>query len=82
MIEFVRGAWTADHLDAHRLEHGVERGGEAGIAVMQHELHPSPDVFQVQEQVPGLLNYPRLDRCSVAPRTRIRRVPCSITART
>ncbi|MGH3408872.1 MAG: hypothetical protein ACRDRJ_41215, partial [Streptosporangiaceae bacterium] len=29
---------------------------------MQHELHPRPGVFQVHEQVPCLLNYPRLDR--------------------
>jgi hypothetical protein len=29
---------------------------------MQHELHPRPGVFQVHEQVPGLLHDPGLDR--------------------
>lgn len=29
---------------------------------MQDELCPYRDVFQVNEQVPGLLHYPRLDR--------------------
>jgi hypothetical protein len=29
---------------------------------VQDELCPCPGVFQVHEQVPGLLHYPRLDR--------------------
>jgi hypothetical protein len=29
---------------------------------MQDELHPRPDIVQVHEQVPGLLDHPRLDR--------------------
>jgi hypothetical protein len=29
---------------------------------MQHELHPRPGIIQVHEQVPGLLDYPLLDR--------------------
>jgi hypothetical protein len=29
---------------------------------MDHELDPGPGVFEVHEQVPGLLNDPRLDR--------------------
>jgi len=48
--------------DASGLEDGVERGGEAGVPVVQDELCPCPGVFQVHEQVPGLLHYPRLDR--------------------
>jgi hypothetical protein len=43
-------------------EHRVERGGEAGVPVMQHELHPRPGVLQVHEQVPCLLHHPGLDR--------------------
>ena len=52
----------ADHLDASGLEHCVERGGEAGVPVVQHELHPRPGVFQVYQKIAGLLHYPRLDR--------------------
>jgi len=48
--------------DARSLEHRVECGGEAGVPVVQDELCPCPGVFQVNEQVPGLLHYPRLDR--------------------
>jgi hypothetical protein len=29
---------------------------------MQDELHPRPGILQVHEQVPGLLDHPRLDR--------------------
>jgi hypothetical protein len=29
---------------------------------VQDELCPHPNVFEVHEQVPGLLHYPRLDR--------------------
>jgi len=29
---------------------------------MEHELHPHAGILQVHEQVPGLLDYPRLDR--------------------
>jgi hypothetical protein len=49
---------------------------------MQHEFHPHTRAFQVHEQVPGLLDDPRLGRVPVVPRIRTRRVPCSITART
>jgi hypothetical protein len=52
----------ADDPDASGLEHGVEPGGEAGVPVMQDELHPRPSILQVHEQVPGLLHHPRLDR--------------------
>src|SRR6266436_9018983 len=52
----------ADNPDARSLEHRVECRGEAGVPVVQDELCPCPGVFQVHEQVPGLLNYPRLDR--------------------
>jgi hypothetical protein len=29
---------------------------------MQHELYPRPGVFQVHQQIPGLLHHPRPDR--------------------
>jgi hypothetical protein len=48
----------ADNPDASGLEDGVERGGKAGVPVVQDELCPCPGVFQVHEQVPGLLHYP------------------------
>ena len=52
----------ADNPDASSPEHRVERGSEAGVPVMQHELHPRSGVLQVHEQVPGLLHHPGLDR--------------------
>ena len=44
MTEFIRGARTAERMtpDASGPEHRVERGGEAGVPVMQHEPHPRP----------------------------------------
>jgi hypothetical protein len=35
------------------LEDGVERGGEAGVPIMQDELHAHPRIFQVHHEVPG-----------------------------
>ena len=52
----------ADDPDARGLEDRAGRGGEAGVPVMNHELHPRLRVLQVHEQVPGLLDDPRLDR--------------------
>ncbi len=52
----------ADNPDAHSLEHRVECRSEAGVPVMQDELCPRPGVFQIHQEVPGLLYYPRLDR--------------------
>jgi Insertion element 4 transposase N-terminal len=52
----------AGNPDASGLEDGVERGGEAGVPVMRHELHPCLGILQVHEQVPGLLDNPGLDR--------------------
>jgi hypothetical protein len=36
----------ADNPDARSLEHSVERSGEAGVPVMQHELHPRAGILQ------------------------------------
>src|SRR5216684_799546 len=52
----------ADDPDTSGLEDGVERGGEAGVPVMQGELHAHPRIVQVHQEVPGLLHYPGLDR--------------------
>ena len=52
----------ADNPDASSPEHRAGRGGEAGVPVMQHELHPSPGILQVHDQVSGLLHHPGLDR--------------------
>jgi hypothetical protein len=49
-------------LGASGTEDLIERGGEAGVPVVQDELHPRPGIHQVHEQVPGLLDHPRLDR--------------------
>jgi hypothetical protein len=48
---------------------------------MQDEHCPGPGVFQVYQEVPGLLHYPRLN-CAVAPTIQMRRVPCSVAAGT
>jgi hypothetical protein len=49
---------------------------------MQDELHFHPCIFLVHLEVPSLLNYPRLAWMLRDPVIRIRRVPCSVTART
>src|SRR5258707_12788597 len=41
---------------------GIGSADTPGRSVVQDELCPCPGVFQVHEQVPGLLHYPRLDR--------------------
>ena len=53
---------STDYPGASGTEDLIERGGEAGVPVMQDELHPRPHIFQVHEQVPGLLDHPRRDR--------------------
>jgi hypothetical protein len=52
----------ADDPDPGRLEHGIEGPGEAGVPVMRDERRSCPGIPQVQEQVPGLLDHPGLDR--------------------
>ena len=51
----------ADDPGTSGLEDRVECGGEAGVPVMQDELHSHSCIFQVHEQVPGLLHYPGLN---------------------
>jgi hypothetical protein len=64
MTEFIRGARTAERMTLTPAARNTasKRGGEAGVPVMQQELHPRPGVLQVHEQVPGLLHHPGLDR--------------------
>jgi hypothetical protein len=57
----------ADDPDVRGTEDLIERGGEAGVPVTNHELDPCPGLRQVHEQVPGLLHDPRLEGCSVRP---------------
>ena len=52
----------ADDPDPSGPEDGVGRGGKTGVPVMQGELHAHPCIFQVHQEVPGLLHYPGLDR--------------------
>jgi hypothetical protein len=52
----------AGNPDASGPEDLIERGGEAGVPVVQHELCPRPGVFEVHQQISGLLHNPRLDR--------------------
>jgi len=53
---------STDYPGASGTKDLIERGGEAGVPVMQNELHPRPHILQVHEQVPGLLDHPRRDR--------------------
>jgi hypothetical protein len=57
----------ADNPGARSLEHRAGWGGEAGVPVVRDELCRCPAVFQVHEQVPGLLPYPRLDQMPGGP---------------
>jgi hypothetical protein len=52
----------ADDPDASGPEDLIERGSEASVPVMQHELHPRLRILQVHQEVPGLLEDPRFDR--------------------
>jgi hypothetical protein len=62
MIEFIRGACTADRtILTPAAWKTVGCGGEAGIPVLQDELHSGARVLQVHKEVPCLLDHPRLD---------------------
>jgi hypothetical protein len=50
--------WGADDADVGGGEHGVEGGGELGIAVADQEPKPASVVAEVDEQVAGLLGDP------------------------
>ena len=64
---------STDYPGAIGMEDLIERGGEAGVPVMQDELHPRPGILQVRQQVPSLLHHPRLDRVIGASRPGFRR---------
>jgi len=53
---------STDYPGASGTEDLIERGSEAGVPLMQDEVHPRPDILQVHKQVPSLLDHPRLDR--------------------
>src|ERR1700733_1245856 len=63
-------------------EDRVERGGEVRAAVADHELDSVRLLAEVHEEVACLLGGPLPGGCKVTPRMRMRRVACSITART
>ena len=72
----------ADDSDPGRLEHGIERLREAGVPVMQDEFRSCPGLPSSMSRVRACWTTQDWTGCSVAPRTRTRRLPCSITART
>ncbi|MGH3402547.1 MAG: hypothetical protein ACRDRJ_08575 [Streptosporangiaceae bacterium] len=55
----------AGNPDASGPEDLIERGGEAGVPVVQDELCPRPGGFEVHQQIPGLLPNPRLGAMGV-----------------
>jgi hypothetical protein len=50
--------WCLDDADVGGCEHGVERGGEFGVAVADQEPEASAGRVEVDEQVAGLLGQP------------------------
>ena len=67
-----RGAYDPD---ARGLEHGIERQREAGVPVVQHELHPRPGFSRSMSRFLACCTTKDWTGCPVAPRTRTRRVP-------
>ena len=67
-----RGAYDPD---ARGLEHGIERQREAGVPVVQHELHPRPGFSRSMSRFLACCPTQDWTGCPVAPRTRTRRVP-------
>jgi hypothetical protein len=59
-IAFARGApdGGADDADGRAGEHGVERGGEFAVPVADQEPEPVRLLFEVHQQVAGLLGDP------------------------
>ena len=80
----MRGVWMLQSTgpDAGVGEDGVECDGEVGAAVADHEFDPVCLVAEVHDQVAGLLGGPFAGWVQGDPRMRMRRVACSITART
>jgi hypothetical protein len=72
----------ADHPGASGLEDGAGRGGEAGVPVMQDELHAHPASSKSISRFLACCTTQDWTGFSVAPRIRIRRVPCPVTAKT
>jgi hypothetical protein len=68
-----------DDLDPGCREHGVERRGELGIPVPDQELEAVRVVFEVHQQVPGLLVTHSPAGWAVMPARCTRRVTCSMT---
>jgi hypothetical protein len=64
MIEFIRGAWTAERITLTPAAWNTASKVAVKLEspVVQDELDPGPCVFQVHEQVPGLLHHPGLGR--------------------
>ena len=60
-IAFARGAWTGVFDDPHADggEYGVEGRGELGVPVADQELQAASLVFEVHQEVAGLLDHPR-----------------------
>ena len=74
----------AEHdLDPGVLEYGVEQAGKLAVAVPDQEPRPAAGVLKVHDEVLRGLGHPgKAVGCGVAPRIRIRRLACSMTAST
>ena len=71
--------WRLDDPDIDRGEHGIEGGGELGVAVADEEPEAPIGFVEVHEQVAGLLGDHSPVGWAVTPRTWTRRVACSMT---
>src|SRR5258707_5029810 len=81
-IRLWRSRWRLDHLDAGRVEHRVEHGGELGVAVSDEEPETPAGLVEVHHQVTGQLGEPDTGGCAATPRMWTWRVVCSTTKNT
>ncbi len=83
VIAFMRGVRTLHSTVRIGVgEDRAARGGEVRAAAVDHELDSARLLAEVHEEVACLLGGPLPGGCRVTPRMRMRRVACSITART
>jgi hypothetical protein len=79
-------SWHSDaaehYLDPRVPQHGVEQLREFAASVPDHEPRRAARVLEIHDEVLRRLHHPGCGRCAVAPRIRIRRLPCLMIAST
>jgi hypothetical protein len=78
-----RYTYAAEYdLDARVFEDGVEEGGEFPVSVPDQEPRLAAGIFEVHDGFFAVCVTHGAVGCAVAPRIRMRRLACSITANT